>query len=70
MIREMIEIGWVAGCRHAEQYVIMEDMTNIYFKRPVDIGCRLTLKAMATYVQGNRAVITIEAYTAKFTENR
>ena len=46
----------------------MEDLTNIYFKKPVDIGCRLTLKAMVTFVEGNHLVVTVEAYTSKFSE--
>jgi len=44
LIREMIEIGWVAACKYAE------DVTNIYFKQPVDVGSRLILKAQITYV--------------------
>ena len=64
----MIDLGWVSGCRYAEDEVVIEDLTNIYFKRPVDIGCRLTLKAIATFVDDDRLVITIEAYTSKFTE--
>jgi acyl-coenzyme A thioesterase 9 len=67
LIREMIELGWVASCRYAEEMVSIEDLTNIYFKRPVDVGCRLTLKAMVTYVDGDRMVITIEAYTSAMT---
>lgn len=70
LVREMVELGWVAACKYAEDYVIMEDFTNIYFKRPVDIGSRLTLKASITFVQGNRLVITVEAYTAKFTDKK
>ena len=50
LIRQMIEIAWVAGCKYSEDYIIMEDLTNIYFKQPVDIGSRLTLKAKVTYV--------------------
>lgn len=46
----MIELGWGTACRHAGDFVIMEDLTNIYFKQPVDIGCRLTLKSMVTFV--------------------
>jgi acyl-CoA hydrolase len=55
----MVEIGWVSACKFAENYVIIEDLTNIYFKRPVDIGCRLTLRAMITYVVDDRVVITV-----------
>lgn len=55
----MVELGWVAACKYAEDYVIMEDFTNIYFKRPVDIGSRLTLRASITFVEGNRVVITV-----------
>jgi len=50
LIREMIEIGWVAACKYAEDYMLMEDVTNIYFKQPVDVGSRLILKAQITYV--------------------
>lgn len=46
----------------------MEDFTNIYFKKPVDIGYRLTLRSAVTYVEKNRIVVTVEAYTAKFTD--
>lgn len=70
LIREMLEIGWVAACKYAEDYVIIEDLTNIYFKKPVDVGSRLTLKSRITYVQNNRMVITVEAYTAKFTDKK
>jgi acyl-coenzyme A thioesterase 9 len=59
LIREMVEIGWVSACKFAEDYVIMEDLTNIYFKKPVDVGCRLTLRAMITYVEKSRVVITV-----------
>lgn len=55
----MVEIGWVSACKFAEDYVIMEDLTNIYFKKPVDVGCRLTLKAMITYVENSRVIITV-----------
>ena len=51
LIKEMIVLGWVAACKYAEEEIIIEDLTNIYFKKPVDIGCRLTLKAMVTYVE-------------------
>lgn len=67
LIRNMIELAWVAGCKYAEDFVVMEDLTNIYFKKPVDVGCRLTLKATVTYVEGNRVVTTVEAFTSKFT---
>ena len=70
LIREMLEIGWVAACKYAQDYVLIEDLTNIYFKRPVDIGSRLTLKSRITYVQSNRMVIAVEAYTAKFTDKK
>lgn len=49
-MREMIEIGWVAACKYAEDYMLMEDVTNVYFKQPVDVGSRLILKAQITYV--------------------
>lgn len=68
LIRNMIELAWVAGCKYAEDFVIMEDLTNIYFKKPVDVGCRLTLKATVTYVSGNRLIVTVEAFTSKFSE--
>ena len=68
LIKEMIELGWVSACKYAGEFIRIEDLTNIYFKKPVDIGCRLTLKAMVTYVQDNRLVVTVEAYTSKFTE--
>jgi acyl-CoA hydrolase len=48
--------------------VLIEDLTNIYFKKPVEVGCRLTLLSRVTYVEHNRLVITVEAYTAKFTD--
>ena len=67
LIKEMIEIGWVTACKYAGEEIVMQDLTNIYFKRPVDIGCRLTLKALVTFVEGNQLVITVEAYTSKFT---
>lgn len=51
LIKEMIELAWVAGCKHSGDLVEMEELTNIYFKKPVDIGSRLTLKAMVTYVK-------------------
>ena len=70
LIKEMIELGWGAACRHAGNFIVVEDLTNIYFKKPVDIGCRLTLKAMVTYVEEERVVITVEAYTSKFTEKK
>ena len=63
----MIELGWVAGGKYAEEEPVIEDLTNIYFKRPVDIGCRRTLKAMVTYVEDNKLIVTVEAYTSKFT---
>lgn len=66
----MIEVGWVAACKQAGDYMILEGVTNIYFKRPVDVGCRLTLKAQVTYVENKRMVITVEAYTAKFTDKQ
>jgi acyl-CoA hydrolase len=47
----MVELGWVAACKYAEDYVIIEDLTNIYFKKPVDVGSRLTLKSRVTYVK-------------------
>lgn len=55
----MIELAWVAGCKYTEDFITMEELTNIYFKKPVDIGCRLTLKAMVTFVEGSRVVITV-----------
>ena len=64
----MIELGWVAACKYAEEMTVIEDVTNIYFKLPVDIGCRLTLRATVTYVEGERLMMTVEAYTSKFTE--
>ena len=67
LIREMIELGVVTAWRYAENTVKLEDLANIYFKKPVDIGCRLCLKAMITYVKHGRMVITVEAYTSKFT---
>jgi acyl-coenzyme A thioesterase 9 len=70
LVREMVELGWVAACKFTEDYVIMEDLTNIYFKKPVDVGSRLTLRASITYVEHNRVVITVEAYTAKFTDKK
>lgn len=68
LIREMIELGVVAGCKYAQDTVVIEDLTNIYFKKPVDVGCRLYLKAMVTYIYKNRMVITVEAYTSLFTK--
>lgn len=59
LIREMIELAWVAGCKYAEDFITMEELTNIYFKKPVDIGSRLTLKAMVTFVEGSRVVLTV-----------
>jgi acyl-coenzyme A thioesterase 9 len=50
LMREMIEIGWVAACKYTEDYMLMEDVTNVYFKQPVDVGSRLILKAQITYV--------------------
>lgn len=70
LIREMVELAWVAACKYAEDYVLIEDLTSIYFKKPVDVGSRLTLKSRITYVQGNRLIITVEAYTAKFTDKK
>jgi len=55
----MYEIGWLLGCKYAEDYIELCDLTNIYFKKPVDIGCRLALKAQVTYVEKNRLVITV-----------
>lgn len=55
----MIELAWVAGCKYAEDFITMEELTNIYFKKPVDIGSRLTLKAMVTFVEGSRVVLTV-----------
>ena len=60
----------VTAWRYAESTVELEDLTNIYFKKPVDVGCRLCLKAMITYVKQGRMVITVEAYTSKFTEKK
>lgn len=68
LIREMIEIAYVAGCRYSQEHFRIENLTNIYFKRPVDIANRLTLKAMVTYVKGNRMIITVEAYTSLMTD--
>ncbi len=62
----MIEIAWVAGCKYAEDFVEMEELTNIYFKKPVEIGSRLTLKAMVTFAKGCRIVVTVEAYISSF----
>ena len=70
LIREMIELGVMTGCRYAGEKIQLEDLTNIYFKRPVDVGCVLNLKAMVTYVKEERMVITVEAYTSKFTEKK
>ena len=50
LIKEMIELAWLTGCKYAEDEISIENLTNIYFKKPVDIGSRLTLKAMVTYV--------------------
>lgn len=50
LVREMVELGWVAACKYAEDYVLMEDFTNIYFKRPVEVGSRLTLRSSITFV--------------------
>jgi acyl-CoA hydrolase len=58
-MRKMYEIGWLLGCKYAEDYIELCDLTNIYFKKPVDIGCRLALKAQVTYVEKNRLVITV-----------
>lgn len=59
LIREMLEVGWVAACKYAEDYVLIEDLTNIYFKKPVDVGSRLTLKSRITYVENNHLTITV-----------
>ena len=68
LIREMMEVGWVLGCKYTEEFAEVEDLTNIYFKKPVDIGCRLNIKSQVTYVEGERVLITVEAYTGQFNE--
>lgn len=59
LMREMLELGWVVACKYTGQLVAIEDLTNIYFKKPVEIGTRLTLKAQVTYVEKDRVVITV-----------
>lgn len=58
-MREMLELAWLLGSRYTGSYVQIEDLTNIYFKKAVEIGTHLSLKAQVTYVELNRIVVTV-----------
>lgn len=44
----------------------MEDVTNVYFKAPVEIGSHLRVRGRVSYTRGNIMIVTMEALTYKF----
>lgn len=67
LMRAMIENGWVAASRFAlDDTFSIEDLTDIYFKEPVEIGCQLKLKSKVAYTFNDIIVVTIEALTSTF----
>ena len=63
LMREMIESGWIAGKVFVKDNIIsLEDITNIYFRKAVEIGARLKIISRITYTEKNIIAVTVEAY--------
>lgn len=66
-MREMIESGWIAAnfFVHGGNFTIL-NISNIYFKKPVEIGSTLKISSKITYTCGDIIVVTVEASSMDF----
>ncbi len=70
-MREMIELGWLTGLTFLDgREFTIEDITNIYFKSPVEIGSCLEIVATVTYVEQLISIISVEAFKIDFSNNK
>lgn len=69
LMREMVETGWVVASRFAgSEEMHIQDITNVYFKEPVEIGCHLKVAGRVSYTRGNILIVTMQSYTYTFNE--
>lgn len=64
LMREMLESGAIAAAKFAgHNNFRAEDLTDIYFKNPVEIGCLLRISSKVCYTSGDIIVVNVEAWT-------
>lgn len=67
LMRQMVQSGLITAYRFSgHDNVRMEDLTDIYFKEPVEVGCQLKIQSRISYTCKNLIVVTIEASTIHF----
>ena len=59
-MREMMESGWIAANFFVKggNFTVL-NISNIYFKRPVEIGSTLKISSKITYTCGDILVVTV-----------
>ena len=66
-MREMLDTAWMTANKFTfgKQFHV-EDITNVYFRNPVEIGDELRIVAKVSYTQGTMMVVSVEAYSFNF----
>lgn len=60
LMREMVETGWVVASRFAgSEDMHIEDITDVYFKAPVEIGSHLKVTGRVSYTRGNIIIVSM-----------
>jgi len=60
LMREMLESGGITASKFAGHSGFkVEDLTDIYFKSPVEVGCLLKISSRVSYTFNDIIVVTI-----------